>query len=120
MRLRGADNAVARCAFKNSKAVPVYGDGLFIDGLCVCSVCNSLEAVSITIEFAPVMADIAAVEPEVTPVAPGFEEAAFTAIADEVPAVMANINAVMADIAAVGERCLGLGSNSGKEEADGE
>jgi hypothetical protein len=50
-------------------------------------------------------------------------EAKVAAVADEIPAVVPDINAVMtdvADVAAVGEWCLGLGSNSGKEKADGE
>jgi hypothetical protein len=41
-------------------------------------------------------------------------------VTDEVPAVMADFNAVMTDISAVGEGRLGLGSNSGEEEANGE
>ena len=49
-----------------------------------------------------------------------IEETAFAAIADKVPAVVTNFYSVVADIAAVGARCLGLGSNSGEEEADGE
>ena len=50
-------------------------------------------------------------------------EAKVAAVAGEIPAVMADLHAVMtdvADVATVGEWCLGLGSNSGKEEADGE
>jgi hypothetical protein len=43
-----------------------------------------------------------------------------TAIEANVTAIVADFNAVVADIPAVGERCLGLGSNSGKEEANGE
>jgi hypothetical protein len=44
-----------------------------------------------------------------------------------VPAVLANIptvvpdfHAVLTDIATIGKRCLGLGSNSGEEKANGE
>jgi hypothetical protein len=33
---------------------------------------------------------------------------------------VANFHAVMTDIPAVAERCLGLGSTSGKKEANGE
>lgn len=43
-----------------------------------------------------------------------------TAVEPNVAAVVADLRPVMADIPAVGERCLGLGSNSGKEEANGE
>ncbi len=64
--------------------------------------------------------EIVPVEPKVTPVMLGFKEVAFATIADKIPAVMADICAVLADIAAVGARCLGLGSNSGKEKTDGE
>ena len=55
------------------------------------------------------------VETEVTAI-----EANVTAVESNVAAVVANFHAVMTDIPAVAERCLGLGSNSGKKEANGE
>jgi hypothetical protein len=83
---------------KISKAVPVYGGGLFIDGLCVCRL---LEAPAVEAEVAAVPVQVMAIEANVA-------------------AVVANFYAVMADITAVGEGCLSLGSNSGEEEANGE
>jgi hypothetical protein len=53
--------------------------------------------------------------PAVEPVEPKI-----TAIEANVAAVVADLDAVMADVAVVGERCLGLGSNSGEKEANGE
>jgi hypothetical protein len=47
-------------------------------------------------------------------------EANVAAVMANVAAVVADLHAVMADIAVVGERCLGLGSNGGEEEANGE
>jgi hypothetical protein len=47
-------------------------------------------------------------------------ETEVTAIEANVTAIVANFHAVMTDIVAVGERCLGLGSNSGEKEANGE
>ena|GEM_PF-4237652 len=55
------------------------------------------------------------VEPEVTAI-----ESNVTAVLANVAAVMTDFNAVMADIAAVCKGCLGLGSNSGEEKANGE
>jgi len=66
------------------------------------------------------MAEVLTVKPDIPAVVASIEESAFLAIADEVPAVMTDIDPVMTDIAAVGSRCLGLGSNSGKEKTDGE
>jgi len=42
------------------------------------------------------------------------------AVEAEVTTVVADLHAVMPDVPAVGEGCLGLGSNSGEEEADGQ
>jgi hypothetical protein len=56
-----------------------------------------------------------AVEPEVTAVEPEV-----TAVEANIAAVVADFHAVMADVAAIGEWCLGLGSNSGEEEANRE
>jgi len=55
------------------------------------------------------------VEPEVTPIL-----ANVPAIVTDFNAVMTDINAVVTDIPAVGEWCLGLGSNTGEEKANGE
>jgi hypothetical protein len=99
----GAEEEIgARAAhLKNSKAVPVYGGGLFIDSLCVCRLLEAPAAKAVEAKVAAIPVKVMAVEPEVA-------------------AIVANFHAVVADVPAVGEGCLSLGSNSGEEETDGE
>jgi hypothetical protein len=47
-------------------------------------------------------------------------ETQVAAVKANVAAVVADLDAIMADVTVVSERCLGLGSNSGEKEANGE
>jgi hypothetical protein len=76
--------------------------------------------VAVIAKVAAVVPEVAAIEPEVAAIMLRFEIPAIAAILVKVAAVATDIYAVMADITVVGEGCLGLGSNSGEEEADGE
>ena len=49
-----------------------------------------------------------------------LETPAVETVEANVAAVVADLDAIMADVTVVSERCLGLGSNSGEKEANGE
>jgi hypothetical protein len=79
-----------------------------------------LEAPAVVAAVAAVAVEVMAVEPHIPAIALRFEVAAIAPVPGEVVPIVTHVHAVMADITTVGEGRLGLGSYSGKQEADGE